>query len=61
MWIINRGSATNTDQLSWMGIHNRMVYGSFPDGTESIIAMERDFEKIIQAIKNNDKYVEVSI
>ena len=61
MWIISKDSATNTDHLTWLGKYNGTVVGAFADGTETNITLARDFDKIIQGIKNGDDYVEVSL
>ena len=61
MWIISKESATNTDHLAWLGKCNGAVVGAFADGTETNITLARDYDKIMQAIKDGEDYVEVSL
>ena len=61
MWIISNDSAINTDHISWLGkdeSKSGAVVGIL-DGNETVIAPSWDFDKIAQALKNNDNFVEV--
>lgn len=63
MWIISKDYAINTDHLSWVGqdsTKSGAVVGVRADGSETVIAPSWDYEKIAQALKNNDNFVEVS-
>ena len=62
MWIIGDDYAINTDHISWLGQDDNKagaVVGVYADGKETVIAPYWSFEKIAQALKNNDNFVEV--
>ena len=62
MWIITNDGATNTDHLTdiVLGHEPTRVVGVRPDESEFTLAPAKDFDKIMQALKNGDNSVYVS-